>query len=80
MVKTTLELPDQLYRQIKAMAATSGRTVKEVVTDSLRMQLAAESNNRGWRAVFGKAKKKEVLDVQAVVDSEFSSINEADWK
>jgi len=39
-VKTTLQLPDDLYRDVKASAARSGRSVTSIVEESLRRFLA----------------------------------------
>ena len=39
-MKTTLQLPDALYREIKASAALSGRSITSVVEESLRRFLA----------------------------------------
>jgi len=41
LVKTTVELPDDLYRRAKAQAALRGRKFKELVEEGLRMVLAA---------------------------------------
>ena len=38
-MRTTLHLPDDLYREVKAAAARSGRTVTSVVEDALRAEL-----------------------------------------
>ena len=39
-MKTTLPLPDELYREIKASAALSGRSITSIVEESLRRFLA----------------------------------------
>lgn len=39
-MKTTLQLPDDLYREIKATAALSGRSITSIVEESLRRFLA----------------------------------------
>ena len=39
-MKTTLQLPDHLYREIKASAALSGRSITSIVEESLRRFLA----------------------------------------
>jgi plasmid stability protein len=44
-VKTTLELPDDLMREIKIQAAREGRKLKDVVTDLLRKGLASKSRS-----------------------------------
>lgn len=38
-MKTTLELPDDLMREVKIRAATQGRKLKDVVTDAIRKGL-----------------------------------------
>ena len=39
-MKTTLQLPDDLYREIKASAALSGRSITSIVEESWRRFLA----------------------------------------
>jgi len=39
VVKTTLEIPDALYRQAKVRAALENRRMKDLVSDGLRMVL-----------------------------------------
>jgi hypothetical protein len=40
-VKTTVELPDELARRIKAEAALRGRKLKDLIADGLRLVLEA---------------------------------------
>ena len=44
-MKTTLQLPDDLYREVKAAAALSGRSVTSIVEESLRKFL--DDQDRG---------------------------------
>ncbi len=39
-MRTTILLPDTLYRETKAAAAASGRTVTSLIEDALRERLA----------------------------------------
>jgi len=41
-MKTTVELPDLLYRQAKAEAALRGRKLKDLVEEGLRLVLEAK--------------------------------------
>jgi predicted transcriptional regulator len=41
-VKTTLQIPDELYRQVKATAALTGRSVTSIVEESLRRFLTEQ--------------------------------------
>ena len=84
-MKTTLELPDQLFRKAKATAAERGQSLKEFVTQALRNQLALDServhaSEPEWMEGFGKLKRlhKETVRVQSVVDQEFEVIEPED--
>lgn len=43
-MKTTIELPDTLYRQAKAEAALRGRKLKDLVEQGLRLVLETPSD------------------------------------
>lgn len=83
-MKTTLEISDPVFRQIKARAALRGETMRTFLMDAIKAKLAADSLERegesGWRAVFGKASKRSVAKVQSFIDEEFSRISAEDWK
>ncbi len=38
-MKTTLEIDDEVYREAKAMAALTGRKMKDLVTEGLKLVL-----------------------------------------
>jgi len=40
-MKTTVELPDELYRRAKAEAALSGRKLRDLIEEGLRLALEA---------------------------------------
>ncbi len=42
-MKTTLEIPEELYRAVKAKAAIEGKRVTDVVTEALRMAIEVKS-------------------------------------
>jgi hypothetical protein len=84
-MKTTLELPDHIFRKAKATAAERGQSLKDFVTDALRDKLeidAARSRALGpqWMRGFGKLKRlhKETIRVQSVVDEAFEVIDPED--
>ena len=59
-MKTTIELPDALFRQAKALAAARGVTLKHFFTEALREQLRrdikedpSEIAEPPWMAGFG---------------------------
>ena len=84
-MKTTIDLPDELFRQTKATAALRGLSLKEFVAAALRDRLARidqepELQISGWRRVFGKARPEHVAELDAVVRDEFSRIDEDGWR
>jgi hypothetical protein len=46
-MKTTVEVSDDLYRRAKAEAALSGRKVKDLIEEGLRLVLEAPHAKRG---------------------------------
>lgn len=83
-MKTTLELPDDLFRQTKATAALRGESLKDFVAEALEAHLKRglgdASSLRGWRRVFGKARREEVEPVDAVIAEELGRIDPDDWR
>ena len=83
-MKTTLEIPDGLYRQIKARAALKGQTIKSFFLDAIQDKLIAErdggNKTPGWRSVFGKASKDDISQLQQILDDEFSRIDAEAWE
>lgn len=83
-MKTTLEIPDDIFRQSKAAAAMRGESLKDFVTESLRVRLEGSASKdpdpSGWRRVFGKAKHEEVAEVDAIVAGELETIDPETWR
>lgn len=46
-MKTTLEMPDELFRRAKATAAKRGQSLKQLVTTAVERELAARAPERG---------------------------------
>ena len=82
-MRTTVDVPDPLYRRIKARAALKGQSVKAFLLDALRDKLEMEKGQTkgktGWRAAFGSARPGEVDEVQRIIDEEFSRVDPEDW-
>jgi hypothetical protein len=85
-VKTTIEIPDTLFRQAKAEAAREGVSLKELFTVALRNQLrkkaTAESPEMPWMKAFGGLKDlhRETKRIERVIEKEFESIDEEEWR
>ena len=53
MMKTTVEVPDDLYRRAKTEAALRGRKLKDLVEEGLRLVLEAPPKARGRHSLAG---------------------------
>jgi hypothetical protein len=80
-MKSTLELPDPIFRKAKATAAERGQSLKAFVTEALRDKLMRDSarvsaTDPEWMKGFDKPKRlhKETVRVLSVVDQEFEVI------
>ena len=56
-MKTTLDLPDALVKQVKIRAVREGRKLKDAVADLLRKGLAADDEAEAQLPVIAKDKK-----------------------
>ena len=85
-VKTTLEIPDRLYRQLKVTAAQEGKTVRSYVNDALADKLRAPAGGAtaapAWTRALGGLKhlRGETRRIDRAIKAEFSKINPEDWK
>ncbi len=85
-MKTTVELPDSLYRKLKSTAAEEGRSIKDLLTEAvaerLRRRGPTEPNARPWESAFGgmKALHRENLRIDRLIRAEFEKIDEDEWR
>lgn len=84
-MKTTIEIPDPLFRRAKSKAAERGQTLKELVAKALREELApnASTGTSGepeWMQGFGKLRRlrKETARIQARIEENFEVIEPED--
>lgn len=84
-MKTTIEIPDPLFRKAKSKAAERGQTLKELVTEALQEKLAAgtgkaRSVEPEWMQGFGKLRRlhKETGRIQERIDEGFEVIEPED--
>ena len=81
-MKTTLEIPDKIFRQAKARAAERGIPLREFVTEAVEEKLAAPATaDRPWMKSFGGLRHlhKENLRIQRIIDEEFERIEPEDY-
>ncbi len=86
-MKTTIELPDAMFRQAKAIAATQGVTLRQYFTEALRAQLGrnvtadrAGREEPPWMAGFGGLAdlRDENRRVLGLIEEEFERVSPED--
>jgi hypothetical protein len=83
-MKTTIEIPDLLFRKAKSKAAERGQTLKELVSEALQEKLAprtaAGSGEPEWMRGFGKLKhlQKETARIQERIAEAFERVEPED--
>lgn len=80
-MKTTIDIPDELFRLAKARASLSGISLRQFVTDTLRAQLEheekrARSTDPPWMKGFGGLADlgAETARIRGLIEDEFESI------
>jgi hypothetical protein len=81
-VKTTLEIPDRVFRKAKAKAAERGIPLRQFVTEAVEEKLArpAPPGDKPWMKHFGGLRHlhAENLRIQRIIDEEFEQIEDED--
>jgi hypothetical protein len=81
-VKTTLEIPDFLFRRAKSVAAQRGIPLRQFVTEAVQDKLKVSSQDKPWMKHVGKLKhlRKESREVEKRVEEAFEQIDPELWK
>jgi hypothetical protein len=84
-VKTTVEIPDDVFRRAKARAAERGQPLREFLTEAVKEKLsgghrAVSSHAAPWMRGFGglRSLHRETARIQAVVDETFDVVEAED--
>ena len=67
-MKTTVEVPDELYRRAKAEAALRGRKLRDLVEEGLRLVLEAPRKTRRRRSLAGLTRRARGMINSGVPD------------
>jgi hypothetical protein len=82
-VKTTLEIPDFLFRRAKSVAAQRGIPLRQFVTEAVQEKLTkTKSPEKPWVKHLGKLKHlhKERKQIENRVEEAFEKIDPELWK
>lgn len=81
-MKTTLEIPDFLFRRAKSVAAERGIPLRQFVTEAVQDKLKTTSHERPWMKHLGKLKhlRKEKRQIEKRVEKAFEQIDREVWQ
>ena len=83
-MKTTLEIPDHVFRQAKAKAAERGQALRAFVTEALQEKLSGQAalgrDHAPWMKGFGQLRtlRRETARIQRVIAREFDVVEPED--
>ena len=85
-VRTTIELSDPLFREVKATAARQGIRLKDYIAEALQAKLAINppAIEKPWMKFFGIAANDpemvaELHQLDQIVAEHFEAIEEGEW-
>jgi hypothetical protein len=80
-VKTTIDIPDDLFRLAKARASLNGISLRQFVTDTIRAQLEhegrqAQATDPPWMKGFGDLAdlRAETARIRGLIEEEFETV------
>jgi hypothetical protein len=75
-MKTTLDIPDPVFRRAKDMAAQRGIPLRQFVTEAVEEKIRAGSKakEKPWMPMVGQLRhlRKETARINRLIDHEFS--------
>ena len=83
-MKTTLEIPDKIFRRAKSKAAEQGIPLRQFVTEAVEKKLKepAPTDQKPWMKHIGKLKDlhEETKRIDKFTEEAFETIDEDTWK
>lgn len=83
-MKTTLEIPDPIFRRAKSVAAQRGIALRAFVTEAVEEKLASspQKEEKPWVKLAGGLKHlhKETSRINRIIRGEFEKIEPEDWE
>jgi hypothetical protein len=82
-MKTTLEIPDSVFRRAKSKAAERGIPLRQFVTEAVEDKLKAtpSAGQKPWMKHIGKLKdlRKETQRITKVIEQAFEKVDPEMW-
>lgn len=83
-MKTTLEIPDAVFRRAKSKAAERGIPFREFVTQAVKDKLASEAktSEKSWVKHMGKLKhlRKETARINRLIAEDSERVDMEMWR
>jgi hypothetical protein len=83
-MKTTLEIPDTVFRRAKSVAAARGIPFREFVTEAVKDKLVAEAKGgeKPWLKHMGKLKhlRKQTVRINRLIEEDSEKIDPEMWR
>jgi hypothetical protein len=83
-MKTTLEIPDLLFRRAKSVAAQRGIPLRQFVTEAVqdKLNVTSASGQRPWMKHMGKLKhlRKETQKIDKRIEEAFEQVDREVWE
>ena len=83
-MKTTLEIPDPIFRRAKSEAAARGIPFREFVTEAVKDKLAAAKKpaEKPWLKLAGKLKhlRRETARINHLIEEDSEKIDPEMWR
>ena len=83
-MKTTLEIPDLVFRKAKSVAAQRGIPLRQFVTEAVQDKLSSSSgrSQKPWMRHVGKVKqsRKESKQINKRIEEAFEQIDKENWE
>ncbi len=80
-MKTTIEVPDALFRRAQSVAAQRGIPLRVLVSEALAEKLrTADDEEKPWMNTFGKLRSlhQETVRINQIIEQEFGQMEAED--
>ncbi len=82
-MKTTLEIPNTIFRRAKSKAAERGIPLRQFVTEAVedKLKTASAAGQKPWMKHIGKLKdlRKETVRVNRIIEQAFEEVDSEMW-
>ena len=80
-MKTTLEIPDAIFRRAKARASEQGVPLRQFVSEAMAEKLKSPARQRDRAKLVGRLRdlRKETARINQIIEAEFETIEPEEW-